>query len=63
MVTECMLPALWATLAIHGDGRAIGQIAQPMPRDHGQALDHTASRADVNAKRVDRRIDRREEAR
>ncbi|SIT40487.1 putative chorismate pyruvate-lyase [Paraburkholderia piptadeniae] len=63
MVTECMLPALWAKLAMRGDGRARGQIAQPVPRDHGQALDHTASRADANAKRVDRRVDKREAAR
>ncbi|MEX3931002.1 chorismate lyase [Paraburkholderia phymatum] len=67
MVTECMLPALWANLLMRVDGRALGQIAQPVPRDHGQALDHTASRADANAKRVDKRIDKgfdkREEAR
>jgi chorismate--pyruvate lyase len=49
MVTEVMLPALWTRLAMHGHKHA---AAQPVPRDHGQALDHTASRADVNAKRA-----------
>jgi chorismate lyase len=49
MVTECMLPALWMRLATHDQQRA---AAQPVPRDHGQALGHTASRADVNARRV-----------
>ncbi|MEM5439029.1 chorismate--pyruvate lyase family protein [Paraburkholderia diazotrophica] len=63
MVTECMLPALWAKLAMDGDGHAYGRIAQSVPRDHGQALGHTASRADVNAKRVEKRVDKREGAR
>ncbi|WP_036004075.1 chorismate--pyruvate lyase family protein [Paraburkholderia caribensis] len=49
MVTEVMLPALWTCLAIRDQKQA---AAHPVPRDHGQALDHTASRADVNAKRV-----------
>lgn len=49
MVTEVMLPALWTCLAMRGHKHA---AAHPVPRDHGQALDHTASRADGNAKRV-----------
>lgn len=49
MVTEVMLPALWTRLAMRDHKHA---AAQPVPRDHGQALDHTASRADVNAKRA-----------
>jgi len=43
MVTECMLPALWAHLALRVKKRMDGQ--HTVPRDHGQALDHTASRA------------------
>ena len=49
MVTEVMLPALWTRLAMRDRKHA---AVQPVPRDHGQALDHTASRADVNAKRA-----------
>jgi chorismate lyase len=43
MVTECMLPALWSHLAARDETRAHEPHA--VPRDHGQALDHTASRA------------------
>ena len=46
MVTEVMLPALWSHLATRDH-----EHAHTVPRDHGQALDHTASRADVNARR------------
>lgn len=42
MVTECMLPALWTRLATR---EARPAAPHPVPRDHGQALDHTASRA------------------
>jgi chorismate lyase len=49
MVTEVMLPALWTHLATRDEKH--GHVPQPVPRDHGQALDHTASRADVNARR------------
>lgn len=55
MVTECMLPALWAHLASmaaqsHGteSEQAVHPIhATPRPhvREHGRALEHTASRA------------------
>lgn len=48
MVTECMLPALWAHLASESPGSPI-QASQGAPRghtrEHGRALDHTASRA------------------
>jgi chorismate--pyruvate lyase len=49
MVTEVMLPALWSHLASRDAEH--GHVQQPVPRDHGQALDHTASRADANARR------------
>ncbi|KAA1010462.1 chorismate lyase [Paraburkholderia panacisoli] len=56
MVTECMLPALWAHLASAsgaGDASEGGAAAQahtphaapPRVREHGRALEHTASRA------------------
>jgi chorismate--pyruvate lyase len=48
MVTEVMLPALWSHLATRDHEHA---LAHPVPRDHGQPLDHTASRADINARR------------
>lgn len=57
MVTECMLPALWAHLA-RGSSAAAGGVAQgaatgtpahhaaaSRSREHGRALEHTASRA------------------
>jgi chorismate--pyruvate lyase len=54
MVTECMLPALRALLASGaGDASEGGAAAQahaphaapPRVREHGRALEHTASRA------------------
>jgi chorismate--pyruvate lyase len=58
MVTECMLPALWAHLASScgagnadsagkaGEGAAAAQhAAQPRVREHGRPLEHTTSRA------------------
>ncbi|SIT40746.1 putative chorismate pyruvate-lyase [Paraburkholderia ribeironis] len=64
MVTECMLPALWAHLAhlasmgeastagaacaAHAAGQRLAHplpAAQPRMREHGRALEHTASRA------------------
>jgi len=56
MVTEVMLPALWTRLATRDHKHA---ATLPVPRDHGQALDHTASRADVNAKRVGKHTEAR----
>lgn len=56
MVTEVMLPALWTRLATRDHQHA---ATQTVPRDHGQALDHTASRADVNAKRVGKHTEAR----
>lgn len=48
MVTECMLPALWAHLACASPSSS-GQALQGAPRghvrEHGRALEHTASRA------------------
>jgi chorismate--pyruvate lyase len=57
MVTECMLPALWARLASScgagnadnaGEGAATAHAqhaAQPRVREHGRPLEHTTSRA------------------
>ncbi|CAG4895754.1 Chorismate pyruvate-lyase [Paraburkholderia gardini] len=54
MVTECMLPALWAYLASRArtqarphDAREPGYDApaRAYPREHGRPLDHTTSRA------------------
>ncbi|SEA55910.1 chorismate lyase [Paraburkholderia sartisoli] len=50
MVTECMLPALWAHLASRTrthDARESGYDApgRVYPREHGRPLDHTTSRA------------------
>ena len=54
MVTECMLPALWAYLARRAgmrgrahDAREPGYDvpARAYPREHGRPLDHTTSRA------------------
>ncbi|MBP0591656.1 chorismate lyase [Paraburkholderia sp. LEh10] len=59
MVTECMLPALWTCLAARGHRHA----AQSVPRDHGQALDHTASRADAHARREAKGAGKQAEAR
>jgi chorismate--pyruvate lyase len=43
MVTECMLPSLWARLARDGEGAHAWPRAQA--RDHARPLEHTASRA------------------
>jgi chorismate lyase len=59
MVTECMLPALWTCLATRDREHASAHGSAHVPRDHGQALDHTASRADANAKRAARPGDAR----
>jgi len=49
MVTECMLPALWAHLAslsgTEAAGGASAGSAHPRVREHGRPLEHTASRA------------------
>lgn len=46
MVTECMLPALWAHLALLSGARGTGaSSAHPRVREHGRPLDHTASRS------------------
>ncbi|MFM0739497.1 chorismate lyase [Paraburkholderia xenovorans] len=47
MVTECMLPALWAHLASPVQTASMhGRTAPSVhPRDHGRPIDHTASRA------------------
>ncbi|EIF32494.1 4-hydroxybenzoate synthetase (chorismate lyase) [Burkholderia sp. Ch1-1] len=46
MVTECMLPALWAHLAtVSGAGISGDWSAHPRVREHGRPLEHTASRA------------------
>jgi chorismate--pyruvate lyase len=52
MVTECMLPALWAHLAMSSRvGRLHESVAAPAHavhfrmREHGRSLEHTASRA------------------
>ncbi|WP_454874635.1 chorismate--pyruvate lyase family protein [Paraburkholderia xenovorans] len=46
MVTECMLPALWAHLAtVSGAGGSGDWSAHPRVREHGRPLEHTASRA------------------
>jgi chorismate lyase len=43
MVTECMLPALWAHLAARS-GVPIPQ-RRLIPREHGRSLEHTAARS------------------
>jgi chorismate lyase len=49
MVTECMLPALWAHVASRAEagrsGEAGAGAAHPRVREHGRPLEHTASRA------------------
>jgi chorismate--pyruvate lyase len=44
MVTECMLPALWAHLAV-ASPVASAQQTRAHVREHGRPLEHTASRA------------------
>src|SRR6266702_1125305 len=62
MVTECMLPALWAYLAaLSGSADAGGRstpaphAAHPRVREHGRPLEHTASRAHPAARVSDER--------
>lgn len=52
MVTECMLPALWAHPSVSGEMRRSHEDAaspvhavHPRMREHGRSLEHTASRA------------------
>ncbi|MGF6779043.1 chorismate--pyruvate lyase family protein [Paraburkholderia sp. GAS334] len=47
MVTECMLPALWAHLAERTRAHEHAHETPPRahPREHGRPLDHTTSRA------------------
>ena len=50
MVTECMLPALWAHLAARS--RSAGherEMPRVHPREHGRPLEHTTSRAHLHA--------------
>jgi chorismate lyase len=44
MVTECMLPALWAHLAARSAVPAT-VLQRPIPREHGRPLEHTAARS------------------
>ncbi|APA85418.1 chorismate lyase [Paraburkholderia sprentiae WSM5005] len=62
MVTECMLPALWEHLrALDAAARArfagsgAAHVALARIREHGRALDHTASRAHAAARTSDDR--------
>ena len=48
MVTECMLPALWAHLAAASPAVST-QEPRVHPREHGRPLEHTASRAHPSA--------------
>ncbi|MFC0397526.1 chorismate--pyruvate lyase family protein [Paraburkholderia rhizosphaerae] len=45
MVTECMLPALWARLAARSAGARVAQQQRHIPREHGRPLEHTAARS------------------
>ncbi|SIO67282.1 chorismate--pyruvate lyase family protein [Paraburkholderia phenazinium] len=45
MVTECMLPALWAHLAAASPAVSAHEPQRTYPREHGRPLEHTASRA------------------
>ncbi|MGE8491226.1 MAG: hypothetical protein ACN6OQ_22930, partial [Paraburkholderia nemoris] len=60
MVTECMLPALWAHLAFSAqtpfaDPASTHVHAPPRThvREHGRPLEHTASRAAHGAQRAE----------
>ncbi|ASW00093.1 chorismate--pyruvate lyase family protein [Paraburkholderia aromaticivorans] len=56
MVTECMLPALWAHLAsVSHAGRSDAWLAHPRMREHGRPLEHTASRAHPATRASDER--------
>jgi chorismate--pyruvate lyase len=50
MVTECMLPALWAHLALSNT-----RATQARSREHGRALVHNTSRAHATARTADER--------
>jgi chorismate lyase len=59
MVTECMLPALWAHLAARS-GVPLPQ-RRLIPREHGRSLEHTAARSQQGvaahtARDADRRV-------
>lgn len=57
MVTECMLPALWACLAAQVSARPESSAAQrQIPREHGRPLEHTASRAHHPAPHAERDV-------
>ena len=46
MVTECMLPALWAHLSARdADQRANRHAQRQIPREHGRPLEHTSARS------------------
>ncbi|MGF6600991.1 chorismate--pyruvate lyase [Paraburkholderia sp. GAS448] len=50
MVTECMLPALWAHLALQSRVTTRAHEAPRIhPREHGRPLEHTTSRAHQHA--------------
>ncbi|CAN7246542.1 chorismate--pyruvate lyase family protein [Paraburkholderia terricola] len=68
MVTECMLPALWAHLAalaassawsdsaeLGERSAAVPRAAHPRVREHGRSLEHTASLAHPAARASDER--------
>ncbi|MFM0415049.1 chorismate--pyruvate lyase family protein [Paraburkholderia aromaticivorans] len=56
MVTECMLPALWAHLAgLSHASRSDEWLAHPRVREHGRPLEHTASRAHPATRATDER--------
>ncbi|HEY3595983.1 MAG TPA: chorismate lyase [Paraburkholderia sp.] len=54
MVTECMLPALWACLAERDPARLAPAAQRQIPREHGRPLEHTASRAHHVAPHMER---------
>jgi chorismate--pyruvate lyase len=46
MVTECMMPALWAYLSVReADQRANHHAQRQIPREHGRPLEHTSARS------------------
>ncbi len=56
MVTECMLPALWAHLAgLSHASWSDEWLAHPRVREHGRPLEHTASRAHPATRATDER--------
>jgi chorismate lyase len=56
MVTECMLPALWAHLAARSGAPAPQR--RLIPREHGRALEHTAARSHQGGAHAARDADR-----